>query len=126
MRFQLLSLAAIGALVFCSAALAGGGLAGKYRTTITSPAELKGKLTLTLAKSGVYTVALNGEVGARGRYSATATTITFREPASTGCGGSGTYSWRKSGSILQFIRKTESRRCQMRAVVLAHRFTQMR
>jgi hypothetical protein len=127
MRFQLLSLAAaIGALVVSSAALAAGGLTGKYTTTISSPAQIKGKWTVTLAKSGVYTVALNGKVGARGKYSATATTVTFREPASTGCGGSGTYAWKKSGSILRFMRKRESPRCQVRAAVLAHRFTQVR
>ncbi len=127
MRFQLLSLAAgIGALVASSAALAAGGLTGKYTTTISSPAQIKGKWTLTLAKSGVYTVALNGKIGARGRYSSTATTITFREPASTGCGGSGTYAWKKSGSTLTFVRKRESSACQPRALILAHRFTKVR
>jgi hypothetical protein len=127
MRLQLLSLAAgIGALVLSAEALAGGGLSGKYTTTISSPAQIKGKWTLTLAKSGVYTVALNGKVGARGRYSSTATTITFREPESTGCGGSGTYAWMRSGSSLTFIRKRESPACQPRALILAHRFTKVR
>jgi hypothetical protein len=127
MRFQLLSLAgAGGALVLASAALASGGLAGKYSATISSPPQIKGKWTLTLAKSGVYTVALNGKVGARGRYSSTATTITFREPESTGCGGSGTYAWKKSGSTLTFIRKRESPACRPRALILAHRFTKVR
>ena len=127
MRLQLLSLAAaIGAVVVSSAALAAGGLAGKYTTTISSPAQIKGKWTLRFAKSGVYTVAWNGKVGARGRYSSTATTITFREPASTGCGGSGTYAWKKSGSSLTFIRKRESPACRPRAMILAHRFTQVR
>jgi hypothetical protein len=127
MRFQLLSFAAAFlALVVSASALAAGGLAGKYTATISSPAQVKGKWTLTFAKGGVYTVARNGEVGAKGRYSLTATTVTFRAPASTGCGGSGTYTWKKSGSTLRFIRKHESPACQPRAIILAHRFTQVR
>ena len=127
MRFQLLSLTAgIGALVVSSAALAAGELTGKYTTTISSPAQIKGKWTLTFAKSGVYTVALNGKVGARGTYSSTAKTVTFREPASTGCGGSGTYAWKKSGSTLTFVRRRESPACQPRAIILSHRFKQVR
>src|SRR5262245_53208216 len=117
MRFQLLAVAAaLGALVVASAAVAAGGLTAKltgtYSATISSPAQIKGKWTLTLARSGVYTVALNGKIGARGTYSSTATTITFHEPASSGCGGSGTYSWKKSGSSLTFVRKRESSACQ--------------
>jgi hypothetical protein len=107
-----------------SVALAAGGVAGTYATTIKSPAELQGKWVLTLAKSGTYAVALNGKVMARGRYSVTATTITLREPA--GCGGSGTYAWKRSGKTLTFIRKREAPSCQVRAAVLAHRFTQVR
>ena len=127
MRFQLLVFAAVlCALAVSASALGAGGLAGKYSATISSPAQVKGKWTLTFSKGGVYTVARNGEVGARGRYSTTATTITFHEPASSGCGGSGTYAWKKSGSTLTFVRKHESPACQPRAIILAHRFTQVR
>jgi hypothetical protein len=126
MKLRLFFLAAVlvGAVVASSVALAAGGLAGKYTTTITSPSQLKGKWALTLTKTGMYTVALNGEVGAAGRYTATAKTITFREPK--GCGGSGTYAWKKSGKTLTFVRKREAPACQVRAAVLAHRFTQVR
>jgi hypothetical protein len=112
------------ALALSSVALAAGGVVGTYTTTVTSPAQLKGKWSLTLAKGGIYKVALNGEALARGTYSATATTITLREPA--GCGGTGTYSWKKSGKTMTFIRKRESPRCPERAAVLAHPFTQVR
>ena len=127
MRLRLFFLAAlaVGAMAFSSLALASGGLAGKYTTTITSPAQLKGKWVLTLAKSGAFTVAFKGQVGARGRYAATAKTITFREGAA-GCGGSGTYAWKKSGKTLTFARKREVSGCEVRAAVLAHRFTQVR
>ncbi len=112
------------ALAVSSVALAGGGVAGTYTTTIKSPLEIKGKWTLTLMKAGTYKVALNGKALARGTYSATATTITLREP--TGCGGSGTYAWKRSGKTMSFTSKRESPSCQVRAAVFAHRFTQVR
>ena len=112
------------ALAVSSVALAAGGVVGTYTTTIDSPSALKGKWVLTLGKSGTYTVALNGAALARGTYSATATTITLREP--DGCGGTGTYAWKKSGKTMRFVRKRESPSCPERAAVLAHRFTQVR
>ena len=115
------------ALSVSSIAFAASGLAGKYTTTITSPPQLKGKWALTLTRSRTYTVALNRRVMARGRYSATATTITFsRETGGSGCSGSGTYAWRKTGRILRFTRKREAASCRARAAVLAHPFTQVR
>jgi hypothetical protein len=133
MRFnkQLVQLVALVSVVMValglsSAALAAGGVAGTYTTTIKSPSEVKGKWVLALAKSGTYAVSLNGRGMARGRYSATATTITLREPAEFGCGGSGTYAWKRSGKTMTFVRKREAPSCQVRAAVLAHRFTQVR
>jgi hypothetical protein len=114
------------ALGMCSAALATTGVAGTYATTISSPADLRGTWVLTLAKGGTYTVTLNGAAVARGRYSATATTITFRRETGSGCSGPGTYAWKKSGTTMRFIRKREHPTCQGRAAVLAHRFTQRR
>ena len=122
-RFALAAVV-IGALTVSSVALAAGGVVGTYTTTIKSPSELKGRWVLTLMKGGTYRVALNGRALARGTYSATATTITLREPA--GCGGSGTYAWKRSGKTMRFVRKREAPACQVRAAVLAHRFTQVR
>jgi hypothetical protein len=115
----------VAALALSAGALAAGGVVGTYATTIKSPAQLKGKWVLKLAKGGTYTVALNGQRLGRGTYSATATTITLREPASSGCGGSGTYAWKKRGKTLTFVRKREAPSCQGRAAVLAHRFMQV-
>ena len=129
MRFKGFAVGAvvIVALGVSSLALAAGGVAGKYAATIKSPAELKGKWTLTLAKSGTYTVAVNGQALARGRYSATAKRITFgRESGGGGCNGSGTYAWKKSGKTLSFVRQREAPSCQGRAAVLTRRFTQVR
>ena len=115
------------ALAVSAIASAAGGLPGKYTTTITSPPQLKGKWVLTLTRSRTYTVALNRTVMARGRYSATARTITFgRESGGSGCSGSGTYAWRKTGRTLRFTRKREAASCRARAAVLAHPFTQVR
>jgi hypothetical protein len=109
-----------------SVALAAGGLVGTYTTTITKPSDLKGKWTLAFAKGHSYTVALNSKAVARGRYSATATTITFVRETGSGCTGTGTYVWKKAGTTMTFIRKREAPSCHGRAAVLAHRFTQVR
>lgn len=123
-RFAL-SAVVIFAVVFSSSALAAGGITGSYAATVKSPAHLKGKWILTLQKSGTYRVALNGKRLARGTYSATATTITLREDAHMGCGGTGTYAWKRSGNTLTFTRKRESPKCPERVVVLGHRFTKV-
>jgi hypothetical protein len=120
-RFAL-SGAVVIALAVSSVALGAGGVAGTYKTTIKSPATIKGTWVLTL-KAGNYKVSRNGQTLARGTYVATATTITLREPA--GCGGAGTYAWKKSGKTMTFVRRREARSCQIRGVVLSHRFTQV-
>ena len=125
-RYRTLVLVAITALATSSVALAAGGLPGTYVTTVTSPAQLKGTWTLTLAKGGTYTVALNGQTVARGKYTATATTITLDRERGSGCTGAGTYAWKKSGKTMTFVRKRESASCQARGAVLGHRFTQVR
>jgi hypothetical protein len=120
-------LAGVAALVLGgSVAVAAGGLPGTYTTTISSPAQLKGKWSLSFAKGGAYSVRLNGEVLARGRFTATAKTITFDREQGSGCTGAGTYAWKKSGKTMTFARKRETSSCQARAAVLGHRFTQVR
>jgi hypothetical protein len=124
-RYRALVAAALAALVTSSVAVASGGLAGTYTTTIKSPAQLEGKWSLTFVKGGAFSVRLNGEVVARGRYTSTARTITLRERGS-GCTGAGTYAWKRSGKTLTFAKKLETPSCQARALVLSHRFTQVR
>ena len=125
MRFMLAA-AAVGALVVSSVALASGSVVGTYSTTISKPSELKGKWTLALDKGGSYTVMLNGDAVARGKYSATASTITFVRETGSPCKGAGTYAWKRSATTLTFTRKREAGSCQARAIVFAHRFTQVR
>ena len=123
--YRTLLVAAVATLALSSVALASGGLSGTYKTTIKSPAQLKGTWALALAKGGTYTVALNGQRVARGSYSSTAKTITFVRETGSGCTGSGTYAWTKSGKTMTFTRKREASSCQARAAVLAHSFTQV-
>ncbi len=124
---QLMLAAAVGgALVVSSVALASGTVVGTYSTTLNKPSELKGKWTLDLAKGGSYTVIFNGDAVARGTYSATATTITFIRETGSPCKGTGTYAWKRSGKTMTFARKREAGSCQVRAIVFAHRFTQVR
>ena len=124
-RYRTLLVAAVTALALSSVALASGGLSGTYRTTIKSPAELKGTWALALGKGGTYTVTMSGQAVARGAYSSTATTITFLRERGSGCNGVGTYAWNRSGKTVTFVRKREAPSCQGRAAVLAHRFTQV-
>jgi hypothetical protein len=93
---------------------------------VSSPAPLKGKWSLILVKGGTYSVKLDGEVVARGRYTSTATTITLYREQGSGCTGAGTYAWKRSGKTMTFVRKRETPSCQGRAVVLGHRFTRVR
>ena len=123
---RLFAAATVATLVVSSVALAAGGLTGTYTTTVTSPPQLKGKWAITYAKNGTYAVAVNGGTVARGRYSATPKTITLFGERGSGCIGAGTYAWKKSGKTVTFTRKRESASCQARALVLSHRFTQVR
>ncbi len=112
------------AVAVASASLAAGGMTGKYTATIKSPAQIKGTWGLNLRPGGEYVVSLNGKSLAGGTWSATATTITFREP--DGCGGTGTYAWKKTKAVVRFTPKREDSRCQIRRAVLAHPFVQAR
>jgi hypothetical protein len=128
MRFRRFTFAAavVGALVVSSVAFASGGVVGTYKTTIRNSGHLNGKWGLELARGGTYIVSMNGDALARGRYSATATTITFSNETNSGCSGRGLYAWKKSGKTMSFTRKREAASCHARAAVFTHRFVQVR
>jgi hypothetical protein len=114
-------------LALSSVALAGGTVAGKYRTTIKSPAQFKGTWVLNFAKGGTYTVATDGQVFVRGKYVVTGSKITFsRETGPGACPKSGKYTWKKLGGTLEFTRVSDSPACSGRSGVLAHPFIQLR
>jgi hypothetical protein len=123
-RYHTLLVAAVAALALSSVALASGGLSGTYKTTIKSPADLKGTWALALATGGTYKVTMGRHPVARGTYSSTSKTITFLHERGSGCNGVGTYAWKRSGKTLTFVRKREAPSCQGRAAVLSHPFTQ--
>ena len=126
-RSLVVVLAAVAAAISVSSvALAAGGLSGTYTTTIKSPAQLKGRWVLTFAQGGSYTVAVNGQAVARGKYTSTAKTVTLDREQGSGCTGAGTYAWKRSGKTMTFVRKRETSSCQARALVLGHRFTLVR
>lgn len=126
-RSLVVVLAAVAAAISVSSvALAAGGLSGTYATTIKSPAQLKGRWVLTFAQGGSYTVAVNGQAVARGKYTSTAKTVTLDREQGSGCAGAGTYAWKRSGKTMTFVRKRETSSCQARALVLGHRFTLVR
>jgi hypothetical protein len=114
-------------LVLSSVALAGGTVAGKYATTIKSPAEFKGTWMLNLSKGGTYTVANNGQILVRGKYVVTGSKITFGHESGQGaCPKTGKYTWKKSGKTLKFTRLSDAPVCSGRSGVLARTFTQLR
>jgi hypothetical protein len=124
-RFAIVALVVTAALASSSAALAGSTLAGKYTTKIASPAEFKGTWVLNLAKGGAYAVTDNGQILVRGKYSTTGSKITFSHETGNGaCAKPGTYTWKKTGKTLKFVRVSDSAACSGRSGVLAHTFTQ--
>ena len=127
-RYRALAVVAlvIAALAASSVTRAASGLTGTYTTTLKSPADLKGRWVLTFARGGSYTVQLNGQLVARGKHTSTAKTITLDREQGSQCAGAGTYAWKKSGKTMTFARKRETSSCQARALVLGHRFTQVR
>lgn len=116
----------VGALAASSVALATGGVAGTYETTIRDSGHLNGEWMLALAPGGTYTVSMNGEALAKGKYSATAKTIRFGRETDSGCTGRGVYAFKKSGKTMTFARKREAASCNARAAVFGHPFTQVR
>ena len=129
MRLKLtgFALAGVAALMLgvCSVAVAAVGLAGTYTTTISSPAQLKGKWSLILVKGGAYSVKLDG---ARRSWQVHVDCEDDhpRSRAGQRLHGRGTYAWKKSGKTMTFVRKRETSSCQARALILGHRFTQVR
>lgn len=126
MRYLAALTVAIGALIVSSVALASGGVVGTYTTTVSSPADFKGKWSLILAKGGAFSVKFDGVVVARGKYTSNATTITFGREQGSPCAGAGTYGWKRSGKTMIFVKKREAPSCQGRALVLGHRFKHVR
>jgi hypothetical protein len=125
-RFAL-AFSVVAALASSSVALAGGTLAGEYKAKISSPPEFKATWVMKFAKSGTYTVAMDGHVIVRGTYSSSGSTITFRHETGEGaCAKTGKYTWKKSGKTLKFTRMSDSTACAGRSGVLAHTFTQQR
>jgi hypothetical protein len=125
-RMKGLAIAAITAVALIAAptALAGSGLPGQYRTSIASPAQLKGTWVIRFAAVGTYTVVDDGHVLVRGRYSTSGSKITFGHETGDGaCAATGTYTWKRSGASLRFARMHDGAACIGRVGILAHRFT---
>jgi hypothetical protein len=108
-----------------SLALAGGSLAGTYKTTIAKPAQFKGTFALKLAAGGAYTVTDDGHLIVRGKYTGSGSKITFGHETGEGaCAKSGTYTWTKSGKTLRFKRMSDAASCSGRITILSHALTQ--
>lgn len=112
------------ALASPSLALAGGSLAGTYKTTFASPAQFKGTWVLKFAAGGAYSVTDNGHLLVRGKYTSGGSKITFGHETGQGaCAKSGTYTWTKAGKTLRFKRVSDAASCNGRITILSHALT---
>jgi hypothetical protein len=126
-RFVLIASIATGlSLGVPSPALAGGSLAGTYAATVVAPSVLKGRWVVSFTTGGRYTIAHDGKVAVRGRYTRVGPQITLmRETGPLACSSWGAYSWTRTAKTLKFTPISDSA-CGGRAEVLSHRFTPIR
>ena len=94
---------------------------GKYRTTVKTPARLKGTWVLDFLKGGKYTITDNGAVVVRGHFNTTSRVYLSGETGPAACPQFGVYSWKRVGKTLTFTKISDS--CAGRAAVLALPFT---
>lgn len=126
-RFAI-AVAAVVVLGVAPAALASGGLSGKYKTKISHSSALGGGLNGTWVihfTSGHFSAADNGHVAAQGTDSISGHTITFpRSTKPSGCHSKGKYKFKLTGSKLKFTRISDGSgsNCIGRKVVLSHTF----
>ena len=121
-----LAAAVLATLALSATALASSALVGKYSTKVAAPAQLKGTWILTFAKGGTYTVADNGQVVVRGKYTAAGSTVTMgHETGPASCTSTGKYIWTRSGKTLKLKHATGSAPCVGRDLILSHTFTRL-
>ena len=94
---------------------------GKYRTSVKTPARLKGTWVLDFLKGGKYTITDNGAVVVRGHFNTTSRVYLSGETGPAACPQFGVYSWKRVGKTLTFTKISDS--CAGRAAVLALPFT---
>jgi hypothetical protein len=118
----LASMIAALALALPSVMLAGRNLPlGKYRTTVKTPARLKGIWVLNFVKGGKYAITDNGAVVVRGHFTSTSRIYFSNETGPAACPQFGVYAWKRAGKTLKFTKVSDP--CVGRAAVLGHIFT---
>ncbi len=123
------AIAAVVILGMAPAALAGGTLSGKYKTTITGSKVLGGALNGTWVirfTPGAYHVTDNGKAIVHGKDTITGKVITLKDaPGPNACPTKGTYRFTLKGKTLTFkrIHDSTSSSCIGRGLVLKHTFT---
>ena len=116
-------------LSLAATALAAAALHGTYKTTITENAlggAVNGKWTINFARPD-YMVTDAGAVVIRGKYSSSATKITFNDKSGKdACPTPGIYTFKLNGTKLKFTRVSDSfAKCAGRETVLAGNFTKV-
>ena len=129
MRRLTVALAVIAALALVPAALAAGGLSGKYKTVIKGDTALGGALNGTWTikfTRGHYAVADNGKVVIHGVNTYTGNTITFTDKSGPdACKGTGKYTFKVTGTKVKFTKVSDTAACAGRQAVLNHTFTKV-
>jgi hypothetical protein len=115
-------------LVAASVALAAGGIAGTYTTTISGKGPgtlngvLDGKWKLTL-KRGKYHVLFKGKDVVNGNYKVKKSVITVNDTSGPGkCKGTGKYKYTLKNDTLRLKKISDTKACAARQAVLSHSF----
>jgi hypothetical protein len=119
-RFAILA-SLIAALALPALALAAIPPAGKWTTKIATPAQLKGTWALSFARSGAYTITLNGKLAIRGHGGGGSQFLFTGETGPFACPSFGAYTWKRKGKTLTFKKAADD--CVGRAFILSHPFT---
>ncbi len=113
---------AVAALALSTAAAASAKITGKYRTTITKPASVKGTWTLDFKPNGSVTVTLNGKPTPN-HPSVKGSTLTT--PGGKQCRSVGTYKIKLTGNALTFTVIKDSCKVGRKLILPGHAFTKV-
>ena len=116
------------ALCAVPVALANSGLSGRFRTTIASPASIKGVWTISFYGNHQDSDYLNGSKIASGTYTSSGSVISFAQRTAPAgqkqCSTPGKYKFALNGTHLKFTKISDPSNL-IRSELLSHQFTKL-
>ncbi|HWX74698.1 MAG TPA: hypothetical protein VNZ05_05285 [Solirubrobacteraceae bacterium] len=122
MKRLILAISLAAALAFSLAAVASAAITGKFSTTISKPASVKGKWTLTFKKNGSVSIARNGQTT---QNTGSLKGTTFTAPGGKACPTVGTYKVKLSGKKLTFTVIKDSCKVGRKLILPGHTFVKV-